>query len=96
VVITQVRDGVFHSELVLSGGIRVDSRTSDAIALALRAGAPIFGADEVLAEVGIEVPEAAEDEVEKFREFLDQISPEDFSAGDGPTGDAEGDPGASR
>jgi len=94
VVITEFRDGIFHAELVISGGVRVDSRTSDAIALALRAGAPIYGADEVLAEVGVEVPEAAEDEVEKFREFLDQISPEDFSGGE--PRDPGGEPGASR
>lgn len=80
--ITEVRNGVFHAELALDGGVTVDSRTSDAIALALRTGAPIFGADEVLDEVGIEVPEAADDEVEKFREFLDGVSPEDFTSGD--------------
>ncbi|MUH45555.1 MAG: bifunctional nuclease family protein, partial [Actinobacteria bacterium] len=58
----------------------VSARPSDAIALALRASVPIFGAEEVLDEAGIELPdeEPQEDEVEKFREFLDQISPEDF------------------
>ncbi len=86
--ITEVRNGVFHAELALDGGVTVDSRTSDAIALALRTGAPIFGADEVLSEVGIEVPEAADDEVEKFREFLDQVSPDDFTA-DGASGSPE-------
>ena len=45
------------------------------IALALRTGAPIFGAEDLLDEVGIEIPDEQEDEVEKFREFLDQISP---------------------
>ena len=49
-----------------------------AIAVALRTSTPIFGAEEVLEEAGISIPDEQEDEVEKFREFLDQISPEDF------------------
>ena len=48
------------------------------IALALRAGAPILAEESVLEEAGIVIPDEQEDEVEKFREFLDQISPEDF------------------
>ena len=63
-------------------GVEVSARPSDAIALALRTGTPIFGAEEVLDEAGIAIPDEQEDEVEKFREFLDQISPEDF----GPAG----------
>ena len=76
--ITELRDGVFYAELVFAGGVEVSARPSDAIALALRTGTPIFGADEVLDEAGIAIPDEQEDEVEKFREFLDQISPEDF------------------
>jgi uncharacterized protein len=76
--ITELRDGVFYALLVLGGGVEVSARPSDAIALALRTGSPIFGAEEVLAEAGISIPDEQEDEVEKFREFLDQISPEDF------------------
>ena len=60
---------VFGDERVVS------ARPSDAVALAVRTGAPIFGADDLLDEVGIEIPDEQEDEVEKFREFLDQISP---------------------
>jgi len=44
----------------------------------LRTGAAIFATDEILDEVGVPIPDEQEDEVEKFREFLDQISPEDF------------------
>jgi bifunctional DNase/RNase len=55
-------------------------------ALGVRTGAPIFGAEDLLDEVGIEIPDEQEDEVEKFREFLDQISPEDFGAGSGSGG----------
>ena len=76
--IIALRDGVFYAELVFDGGVEVSARPSDAIALALRTGTPIFGADEVLDEAGIAIPDEQEDEVEKFREFLDQISPEDF------------------
>jgi bifunctional DNase/RNase len=76
--ITELRDGVFYAELVFAGGLEVSARPSDAIAIALRTGAPIFGADGVLEEAGITIPDEQEDEVEKFREFLDQISPEDF------------------
>jgi uncharacterized protein len=76
--ITALRDGVFYAELVFDGAIEVSARPSDAIALALRTGTPIFASDEVLDEAGIAIPDEQEDEVEKFREFLDQISPEDF------------------
>jgi uncharacterized protein len=76
--ITALRDGVFYADLVFASGVEVSARPSDAIALALRTGTPIFGAGEVLDEAGIAIPDEQEDEVEKFREFLDQISPEDF------------------
>jgi len=76
--ITDLREGVFYAELVFASGVEVSARPSDAIALALRTGSPIFGADTVLEEAGIAIPDEQEDEVEKFREFLDQISPEDF------------------
>ena len=55
------------------------ARPSDAIALALRSGTTILGEEAVLAEAGISIPDEQEDEVEKFREFLDTISPDDFA-----------------
>jgi bifunctional DNase/RNase len=76
--ITALRDGVFYAEMIFASGIEVSARPSDAIAVALRTSTPIYGAEEVLAEAGISIPDEQEDEVEKFREFLDQISPEDF------------------
>ena len=76
--ITSLRDGVFYADVHFDDGTVVSARPSDAIALALRTGTTIFGAEEVLAEAGILIPDEQEDEVEKFREFLDQISPEDF------------------
>lgn len=77
--ITDMREGIFYAELVFAGGARVSSRPSDAIALALRVGASIFGEEAVLTEAGIPIPDEQEDEVEKFREFLDTISPDDFA-----------------
>lgn len=62
--ITELRDGVFFAELVLAGGVTVSARPSDAIALALRAGASIYGAESVLAEAGVAMPEDQQEEVE--------------------------------
>ena len=82
--ITDLREGVFYAELIFNGGVQVSARPSDAIALAMRTGVTIYGEESVLAEAGISIPDEQEDEVEKFREFLDQISPEDFgSSGSG-------------
>lgn len=78
--ITDLREGVFYAELVFASGVEVSARPSDAIALALRTGTPIYGTDGVLDDAGIAIPDEQEDEVEKFREFLDQISPEDFGS----------------
>ncbi|OPC84374.1 hypothetical protein B4N89_28690 [Embleya scabrispora] len=76
--IIDLREGVFYAELVFSGGVEVSARPSDAIALALRTGTSIVGSDAVLDEAGIVIPNEQEDEIEKFREFLNDISPEDF------------------
>jgi len=78
--ITDVRDGVFFATLVLASGTEVSARPSDSIALALRTGSRIVCAEEVLDEAGLAVPAEQEDEVEKFREFLDHVTPEDFEA----------------
>jgi bifunctional DNase/RNase len=79
--ITDLRDGVFFADLIFSDGPVVSARPSDAIALALRTGTPIFGAEPVLDEAGVAIPDEDEDEVEAFREFLDHITPEDFQTG---------------
>lgn len=76
--VTALRDGIFFADLVFSNGVEVSARPSDSIALALRAGADIYASEEVLDEAGVPIPDEQEDEVEKFREFLDTISPEDF------------------
>jgi len=79
VQIDSLEDGVFFASLVFSDGTTVSARPSDAVAIALRTGAPTSVADEVFAEAGVETPEEEqEDEVEAFREFLYSVSPEDF------------------
>jgi bifunctional DNase/RNase len=76
--IVDVKDGVFYATLVFASGVEVSARPSDSIALALRTGARVLVSDEVADETGVAVPEEQDDEVEKFREFLDHVSPEDF------------------
>ncbi len=78
--ITDLREGVFYADLVFASGVEVSARPSDSIALALRTGTKIVVADEVLDEAGLAVPAEQEDEIEKFREFLDEITPEDFES----------------
>jgi len=82
IVITDLQEGTFYAELVFDGDVRVSARPSDSVALALRAGAPIYAEESVLEEAGLIIPDEQEDEVEKFREFLDSVSPEDFRGAD--------------
>ncbi len=87
VEITDLTDGVFHAALVLASGVRVDSRASDAIAVAVRVGCPVLCAAEVVAVAGIEASDGpSEQEVERFRAFLEQVSAEDFETGQEPGG----------
>lgn len=91
--LTKVEDGVFHGELVLDNGTVVGSRASDAIAIAQRAQCSIWAAESLIAEAGVEIAdhdgdgeetdsaayeEAKEREVRQFREFLNDVEPEDF------------------
>ena len=81
--ITALRDGIFFADLVFSNGTTVSARPSDSIALALRTGTAIFAHDDILDEAGVSIPDEQqenEDEVDKFREFLDKITPEDFGS----------------
>ena len=83
VVINDLQEGVFFATLIFTNGVEVSARPSDAIALAMRMDIPLFSEESVLSEAGIEVPdesESQETEVERFREFLDTISPEDFES----------------
>ena len=82
--LTEIKDGIFYATMLLrdsSGGqLTISARPSDAIALALRSHSNILATQELLDEIGIEIPQGdgENQEVEKFREFLDQINPEDF------------------
>ncbi len=78
VSLTELLNGVFYSTIKLGEDREISARPSDAIALALRAGAPIFATEDLFVSAGIEIPDQADDQVEAFREFLDQINPEDF------------------
>ena len=80
VTITDLRDGVYFADLQFATGVTVSARPSDAIALAIRVGTTIYAEESVLAEAGVAIPDEQENEVEKFREFLDQVSPEDFES----------------
>ena len=81
---TEIKDGIFYATMLLrdsSGGqLTISARPSDAIAVAVRSHSNILASQELLDEIGIEIPqgEGENQEVEKFREFLDQINPEDF------------------
>lgn len=88
--INAVHESTFYADLVFSNGVEVSARPSDSVALALRTGATIFCTEEVLGAEGVAMPSEQEDEVEKFREFLDTITPEDFGRhlGDTPPGSA--------
>ncbi|MGD1992966.1 MAG: bifunctional nuclease family protein [Anaerolineae bacterium] len=87
IVVTDLRDDTFYARIILSVDgryIDIDARPSDAMALAVRAGAPIFVADEVMDEAGV-VPEkdlmaegAVEDEASAFDDFLDDLDIDDL------------------
>jgi uncharacterized protein len=92
ITVTELRENTFYAQITVQQDgteIEVDSRPSDAIALAIRAEAPIFAADRVIEESAIEFEgedvdeERLEAEVAKFKHFLDEVTPEDFAVEDG-------------
>jgi bifunctional DNase/RNase len=93
--ITELRDSTFFASIRLNlrgAAYEISSRPSDAIALAVRTGIPIFASEEVLEEASIPIEGAEaqmaegrfpldttdEAELQRFREFLEQVTPEDF------------------
>lgn len=85
IVITELRERTFFAELHLRSPNEarvMSARPSDAIALAIRLSAPIFAEEALLAEAGYadepEVEDQAEDVVEEFKDFIDNVNPEDF------------------
>ena len=92
ITVTELRENTFFARITvqLNGSeIEVDSRPSDAIALAVRVDAPIFAADDVIQESAIEfegdeiTEKDLESEVSKFRNFLENVSPDEFAVGEG-------------
>ena len=88
IVVTEIKDHVFYAELhLLTMGreLVVSSRPSDAIAIAVRTGSPIFATEQLLAEAGqhpVEIADETDDEaiIDEFRDFLDDLDPDDFKA----------------
>jgi uncharacterized protein len=87
--IVDLQEGTFYADLIFDRNIKVSARPSDSVAIALRVGVPIYVEEAVLAQAGLLIPDESdeesdtavrEDEVEKFKEFLDSVSPDDFKA----------------
>jgi uncharacterized protein len=92
ITVTELRENTFYAQITVQQDgreIDVDSRPSDAIALAIRAEAPIFAAERVIEESAIEFEgedvdqDQLDAEVAKFRNFLDEVTPEDFAVENG-------------
>ncbi|MCX5044359.1 bifunctional nuclease family protein [Aldersonia sp. NBC_00410] len=81
--IVDLQEGTFYADLVFEDDLRISARPSDSVAIALRVGVPIYAEEAVLDEAGLVMPDEREDEVEKFKEFLESVSPDDFKATDG-------------
>jgi bifunctional DNase/RNase len=101
ITVTELRENTFYAQITVAQDgteIEVDSRPSDAIALAIRAEAPIFAADRVIEESAIEFEgeevdaETLEAEVAKFKNFLDEVTPDQFAV-EGEGEDEVGDEG---
>ena len=96
ITVTELRENTFYAQITVTQDgteIEVDSRPSDAIALAIRAEAPIFAADRVIEESAIEfegeevTEEQLEEEVAKFKNFLEDVTPDQFAVEDDEEGD---------
>src|ERR1700716_3586711 len=92
ITVTELRENTFYAQITVQQDgreIEVDSRPSDAIALAIRAEAPIFAAERVIEESAIEfegeevTEEEIEEKVTEFKQFLDQVTPDQFAVEDG-------------
>ena len=89
IAVTELRENTFYALITVSvdgSEIEIDSRPSDAIALAVRAEAPIYAADSVIEESAIEFEHEdvnEEEVVEEFKKFLDEVTPEDFASESG-------------
>jgi|SRR5712692_2325489 bifunctional DNase/RNase len=86
ITVTELRDSTFYAQITVQQNgaeIEIDSRPSDAIALALRADAPIFADERVIEESAVEFENETEEEmVSEFRRFLDNVTPDEFATED--------------
>jgi bifunctional DNase/RNase len=93
ITVTELRENTFYAQITVQqdgSEVEIDSRPSDAIALALRADAPIFAADEVIEESAIEFEgdETTDEEmVAEFKRFLDSVTPDEFAVEEEEPGD---------
>ena len=81
VVISDLKEGTFYADVTFEQGKRayeISARPSDAIALAVRMEVPIFASEQVLSEASVFIQTDDEEEIERFRDFLDSVKPEDF------------------
>jgi uncharacterized protein len=96
VTVTELRENTFHASITVQQNgteLEIDSRSSDAIAVAVRAHAPIYAADAVIEESAIEFEgeEVNEEEIiDEFKSFLDRVSAEDFAEAE-VEGEVEGE-----
>jgi bifunctional DNase/RNase len=87
IAITELRENTFFAEVTIRSGIDdvvLDARPSDALALAVRADAPIFASADIVESSGIEFEQDvladSDDMLAEFRTFLEDVSPDDFSS----------------
>jgi bifunctional DNase/RNase len=81
--VTELRESTFYAVITMERNgdrLEISARPSDAMALAVRMAVPIYAAEEVLDEAAILIPGEEDEEVEKFRQFLDDVSPDDFAS----------------
>ncbi len=82
IVINDLIDGTFYAEITMTSNSKkhiVSARPSDAIALAVRVEVPIYADEKVLDSASVMIENADEDEIDKFRDFLDGVEPDDFT-----------------
>jgi uncharacterized protein len=91
ITVTELRENTFYASITVQQNgseIEIDSRPSDAIAIAVRSDAPIFAAERVIEESAIEfegeemTEETQQQIVDEFRQFLDDVSPDQFAVGE--------------
>ncbi len=84
VIISEINDNTFYANIEIQAPdskeiIQVDARPSDAIAIAVRAKSPIFVSEAVMMKAKMVNSEKDEEETKNFKDFIDNINPEDFS-----------------